>query len=423
MGSTIPQATSSAASLPDASSPDLTLTHPTPAERTRTWKLTHAKWGGALSEADYLGREAYMMTVPLAKNGGLTHWILTIAGLPPDERPVLSSCETLRKRGILTRGGGDGARVQEGMVYGIGSVFTDPTYRGKGYASRMMKELGAKLRDWQVPSAAAAAMDSDAAGGGGGEGNGAAVPQGKRGGSSPPLFSVLYSDIGKQFYARAGWAPFASSHAAFKPVSGAAQRDQGTGTQLAKPIGYHELAELCCVDEKLMRADLVRRPAGKTHVALIPELDQMLWHLMREDFITKCIFGRTPTVKGAVAGEPGKRIWAVWTRGYHNGLETSKGNTLHVLRVVVEDEKRPEEELVDGFTAVMQIAQTEAAEWNTEEVQMWNPTPKVRGIIERCGLECEYVDRDTSSIASLKWYGDEPIEEVDWVANEKYAWC
>ncbi|KAK4109041.1 hypothetical protein N656DRAFT_716516 [Canariomyces notabilis] len=393
MGSTIPQATSSTASLPDASSPNLILTHPTSAERTRTWKLTHAKWAGALNEADYLAREAYMMTVPLAKNGGLTHWILTIAGLPPDERPVLSSCETLRKRGILTRGGGDGARVQEGMVYGIGSVFTDPTYRGKGYASRMMKELGAKLRDWQ------------------------------RGGSSPPLFSVLYSDIGKQFYARAGWAPFASSHVAFKPVSGAAQRDQGSSTQLAKPIGYHELAELCCLDEKLMRADLVRRPAGKTHVALIPELDQMLWHLMREDFITKCIFGRTPTVKGAVAGEPGKRIWAVWTRGYHNGLETSKGNTLHVLRVVVEDEKRPEEELVDGFRAVMQIAQTEAAEWNTEEVQMWNPTPKVRGIIERCGLEFEYVDRDTSSIASLKWYGDEPIEEVDWVANEKYAWC
>jgi len=54
---------------------------------------------------------------------------------------------------------------------------------------------------------------------------------------------------------------------------------------------------------------------------------------------------------------------------------------------------------------------------------MWNPTPKLRGLIDKCGVEYEFVNRDKDSIASLMWYGDEPTAEVDWVANEKYAWC
>ncbi|KXX76273.1 Lysine acetyltransferase [Madurella mycetomatis] len=397
--------------LPDASSPELILTHPTPTERTRTWRLTHPKWGPALSEKDYLAREAYLTTVPLARDGGITHWILTIASLPPDERPVLSSCESTRKRAVVARDG----RVEEGAAHGVGSVFTDPQFRGKGYASRMMSELGERLRKWQVIGVADRGDGcGDAQNGHGNRVVEHGVTAGKRRNS---LFSVLYSDIGKKFYARHGWAPFASSHVAFQP------RPERPQDGLARPIGYYELAELCYVDEKLLRADLARRPAGRTHVALLPELDVLLWHLMREDFMTKCIFGHTPTVRGAVAGEPGRRVWAVWMRGYYGGLKKLEGNTLHVLRVVVEDEEQPDEELADGFRSIVQIAQAEAAEWKTQDVQVWNPTPKLRGLIESCGIEYEFVDRDKESIASLMWYGEESTAELDWVANEKYAWC
>ncbi|AEO66432.1 9da2f94b-c5db-4c39-a2c8-fc685eaa9e0d [Thermothielavioides terrestris] len=414
------------ASLPDASSPELVLTHPTPAERERTWALTYPKWGPALrSEADYLAREAYLTTVPLARDGGITHWILTVRGLPPDARPVLSSCESLRKRAVYTttvaasadanangngkEGGGAaaGVVVVDGVAHGIASVFTDPAYRGRGYASRMMSELGPRLREWQAGM-----------GRGKGEGNGEGRVE-----KGHSLFSVLYSDIGKKFYAKHGWAPFQSSHVAYKPVAGAGSASGQGGQVVARPIGYHDLAELCAVDERLLRADLVRRPANQTHVAILPELDAMLWHLMREDYMTKAIFGRTPTIRGAVAGEPGKRIWAVWTRGYYGGLNKMEGNTLHILRVVVEDPEQPDEELVDGFRSIVQMAQAEAAEWKTQDVQVWNPTAKLRGLIEKCGVEYEFVDRDKESIASLMWYGEEPTAEVDWVANEKFAWC
>lgn len=423
-------------SLPDASSPRLVLAHPTPAERARTWSLTHPLWGPALSRADYLAREAYLATVPLARRGGLTHWILTVAGLEPDRRPVLSSCETLRKRAVYApasgNGDGDGDdQVREGVAYGVASVFTDPAFRGKGYASRMLSELARKLRRGKT--------------GGKGPVNGDGEGEGEDGAGEleDSLFSVLYSDIGKTFYARHGWMPFPSTHVSFKPRSRPAQSSGGDGdgngggggqqeeekeeeaAAVARTIGYHELAELCSVDERLVRAELARRAraAGRTQAALLPELDAMLWHLMREDFMTQRIFGRTPAVRGAVAGEPGRRVWAVWTRGYYGGLRRTDGNTLHVLRVVVEDETRPDEELAAGLRAVVRTAQAEAAEWNTPEVHVWNPPPRLRGLVEKCGVEHEFVVRDKNSIASLMWHGEEPTVDVDWVANEKFAWC
>jgi GNAT superfamily N-acetyltransferase len=386
----------------------LILTHPTPAERTRTWKLTYPKWGPALTEEDYLTREAYLTTVPLARDGGITHWVLTVSNLPPDERPILSSCESLRKRAVYVPKEGGGNKLVEGVAHGIASVFTDPAFRGRGYASRMMKELGQRLKGWQAEKGEAGAAATATA---------TEVEVEK----SRSLFSVLYSDIGKQFYAKHGWAPFESSHVAYKPA--AAAGDGGQQQQVARPIGYHDLAELCAVDERLLRAELAARPAGKPHVAILPELDTMLWHLFREDFMTKAMFGRTPAIRGAVAGEPGKRVWAVWMRGYYGGLNKMEGNTLHILRVVVEDKEQPDEELLDGFRSIVGIAQAEATEWRTQDVQVWNPTPKIRGLVEKCGIEYEFVDRDHESIASLMWYGEEPTTEVDWVANEKYAWC
>ncbi|KAK1836875.1 hypothetical protein QBC39DRAFT_337530 [Podospora conica] len=251
----------------------------------------------------------------------------------------------------------------------------------------MMRELGGVLKTWQ----------------GGG------------------VCSVLYSDIGKRFYAREGWRVFEARHVAFPP---AGDERKGDGDGGARTIGYHELAELCDVDERLLRREMEGRGReGRTCVALLPDLEQLLWHLMREDYMTKHIFGRTPAVKGAVFGEPGKRVWAVWTRGYYGGLESRQGNTLHILRVVMEDEGLPEEYLVQGFREVIGIAQAEAAEWLSQDVQLWNPSAKLGRIIKASGLDCEYVDRETESIPSLMWYGEGETTDVEWIANEKYGWC
>ncbi|KAK5654508.1 hypothetical protein OQA88_7137 [Cercophora sp. LCS_1] len=360
---------------PSASSPSLILTNPTPAERRKTWSLTHPKWGPVLSLQDYLSREAYLMTVPLAKDGGLIHWILTDSSSRPDNRPIYSSCEALRKHAICSRPDGT---ITDGLSYGIGSVFTDPQYRGRGYAGRMMTELARRLKQMENV-----------------------------------LFTVLYSDIGKEFYAKRGWLPYPSWHVAFPAL-----KDEGGGGGKAKKIGYHELAELCCVDERVVRERMI--DVKGTGVALVPGLEQMLWHLMREDYMTKRIFGRTPEVRGAVVGEDGRRVWAVWTRGYYGGLEKVEGNTMHVLRVVVEDEAAEMGGLVQGFKEIVRIAQNEACEWRVKDVQIWNPEGVVRRLVEGCGLTHEFVERENDSIPSLMWHGE---GEVEWVANEKYGWC
>ncbi|KAI7788490.1 lysine acetyltransferase [Diaporthe eres] len=399
---------SSAAALPSAEHPDLVLTESTRAELQHVWGLHHPMWGPALKAEDYLAREEFLMTVPLAKNGGVTHWILTDRNAPPDNRPIYASCESLRKRALASRLGPDGPVVQDGIAHGIASVFTNPQYRGKGYASRMMKELGPKLAEWS-------------------EGRkGPKEDQNQENGTTRSLFSVLYSDIGKTFYAKTGWAAFESTHLCFKPVAAAAGAPPSSK---ARPLGYHDLAVLCHLDENLLRGKIQQQARGlpssdkKVCAALVPELDQFLWHLMREDFMTKHIFHKTPAVRGALFGEPGRRIWAVWTRGYYGGLDKIEGNTFHILRFVVEDEASPDDYVAEGFTAIIQIAQAEAAEWRSFDVQMWNPSELLKRAAEGSGLEYELVNREKDSIASLMWYGDEPTETVDWVANEKYAWC
>ncbi|ROV91686.1 hypothetical protein VMCG_09235 [Cytospora schulzeri] len=398
--------------MPPADHPDLVLAESTKSELQHVWSLHHPMWGPALRLEDYLAREEFLMTVPLAKNGGVTHWILTDRNAPPDHRPIYASCESLRKRALASRPGPDGpALLQDGIAHGIASVFTNPEYRGKGYASRMMKELGPRLAEWS-------------------EGRKEPKEGGPGGGSEEvtrSLFSVLYSDIGKEFYAKNGWAAFESTHLCFKP---AAAGTADTPPSRAKPLGYHDLAMLCHLDEKILRGKMQQRARGlgsggqQVCAALLPDLDQFLWHLMREDFMTKHIFHKTPTVRGASYGEPGRRIWAVWTRGYYGGLEKIEGNTFHILRFVVEDEEAcPEEYMAEGFKHIIQLAQAEAAEWRSFDIQMWNPSQLLRNAAEKSGLEYTFVDREKDSIASLMWYGAEPTETVDWVANEKFAWC
>lgn len=406
MGSTVRE-------FPPADSPDLVLVESTKAELQHVWALHHPMWGPALRLEDYLQREEFLMTVPLAKNGGVTHWILTDRNAAPDQRPIYASCESLRKRALAGRlAGGQQQEVvlQDGIAHGIASVFTNPAYRGRGYASRMMSELGPKLKAWsegrKQPKAGTDAEEEIVA---------------------PSLFSVLYSDIGKTFYAKNGWAAFESSHLSFKPA--AADADDKVVSKV-KPLGYHDLAVLCHLDERMLRTSIEHRArqlpsTGKQAcAALLPDLDQFLWHMMREDFMTKHIFGKTPTVRGAMYGEPGKRIWAVWTRGYYGGLDKVEGNTFHILRVVVEDEENAADEYVaEGFREIIQMAQHEAREWRSFDIQMWNPSALLKSAAAKSGLEYQLVDREKDSIASLMWYGDEPTATVDWVANEKFAWC
>ncbi|TVY54596.1 Uncharacterized protein LCER1_G002995 [Lachnellula cervina] len=362
--------------LPLASAPTLKLDHPTPKEKLEMWGENWKNWGSALSLQDYIERETHLADIPPTRDGGVTHWILTDPTLPPDARPVLSCCESLRRRTFVSLPSGE---VREGIVHGIGSVFSAPLYRGRGYAARMLSDLGPILNTWQ-----------------------------KEAGKSH--FSILYSDIGKKYYTKLGWLPFASSHVSLPPAASPATNggnaDKAEGVKLLYEEDLKELSS-CSYHTGLLYHDLAS-PAREIHVqqTLPPKTP--------------------PKIHGAIStGAPGSRVRIVFSRVFYGPLANAKsGNTLYILRLVVEDETDTDEN-AQKLKSVLQVAQAEAKEWELESVAAWNVSDVVKGLLKRTGLEYKLVDRENDSITSLMWYGDGQGDSasVEWVGNEKFAWC
>lgn len=123
---------------------------------------------------------------------------------------------------------------------------------------------------------------------------------------------------------------------------------------------------------------------------------------------------------------------------YNNNPAEAKGNTLHILRLVVEDGSGTDTAVGHGngsshdhsqeasIAALMAMAQQEAETWKMEHVEIWNPAKETVKAAQRLHPGARVVDRDEESIASLQWYPkhDGPMaEKLDWIANEKYGWC
>jgi len=386
--------------LPPSDSPTLAFLHPTQEEKISTWNLNGSAWKGAMSLPTYLRREAHLENQAFTRDGGITFWILVDTTAQPNDRPILASCESLRKAALIAREDG---QVEEIISHGIGSVFCNTAYRNRGYAQRMITELGTKL-DIHMQD------------------------EGRR-----AHFTVLYSDIGKKFYSRMGWEAFQSSHIAFPPLS--APKDNSAPIK-SRPLLAHDLPELCSLDEQWLRKTISQPTSPSSiRIALIPDIKTMQWHHAREEFAGKEMLNRNPTTKGAYARTPtGEQTWCIWTRTF--GSEAD-GNTLNILRFVIECEQlaRPNENdpivlepldqaKVQAAAAVLRAAQIEAAEWDMKDVQIWNPTPLTILAAKEVEPNSQVIHRDEESIASLRWHGvDADRSKVQWVGNEKYGWC
>ncbi|OAX83302.1 hypothetical protein ACJ72_02335 [Emergomyces africanus] len=384
--------------LPDGLSPALHLDHPTDAENTAIWTLTSNEWKDALPVDIYLEESPYLMTVPLAKDGGMTQWVLVDKNLPQDERPLLASCETFRKRSWVSDKQGN---VSQHITHGVASVYCDPRYRGRGYASRLMNELAKVLPKWQTTR------------------------------TEKCIASVLFSDIGKQFYTNLKWQAFPSYHIEFPPSSGAISEGR---LSTATPLFAKDLAKLCKQDEALaLKAMAAPCPSSdKTRFMIVPDHDHILWHHSKEEFSTEVLFKTQPQVKGAIAGEPGSRVWVIWThRFYEPPGDSSSSNTLYILRLVIENhnilDRRSAEYYIQvaGLRAVILAAQDEAAKWGLHRIKLWGPSAQVQELIKRIGITYQMEDRVEEGICSLRWYGSGSgtQDSVEWIGNEKYGWC
>jgi GNAT superfamily N-acetyltransferase len=381
--------------LPHRNSEDVYLDIATQAELVAQQHINSIEWRGALDHETYLRREEHLANQEQTRDGALMGWVLVYKPHGTSDRKVLCGCETYRKKALVSHNG----QVEDTVVYGVGSVFCPPEHRGKGYAARMMNDLGKRLRSWQ--------MD----------------------GFKKPRFSILFSDIGKQFYARSGWQPFPSSHVSLPvPAVESAPRNLPS----VRLLKADDISDLCMMDEKLIRRRLAK--SNGSAVALVPNSATVRWHHAREEFVAKELFNRNPIIKGAVAGEVGSRVWCYWTRVWTNPQEDA-GNTLHILRLVVEDETFSDftaasEDAVSrvkdsatarAIAAVFGAAQAQAAQWGMHGVQIWNPTSTTLAAARMLNENAAVENREKESIAALNWYGEGSWEDVDWICNEKYG--
>ncbi|KAL9063107.1 MAG: hypothetical protein Q9157_008414 [Trypethelium eluteriae] len=378
-------------SLPERDSASLRLAHPTDREKVEQWTKNGATWKGALSLEAYLRRERYLLQAPLAKDGGITHWILVDSDA--EDRKVFAGCETLKKRALVAKNGD----VVDVVCHGIGSVFSPPEFRGRGFGRRLMTEMGPQLETWQTEKA-------------------------------PCLFSVLFSDIGKQFYAKNGWHPFPSAHISIPATMNAVKAVTG-----GSPLYSGDLLQLCETDEKLLRQQLsaLDPKAAKPTIAIVPDIATIRWHHAREEFVATELYGKAPTIKGAMTGtEIGKRVWCYWTRVWHTADPLKRNeNTMFILRLVVEDAAAAGTD--NAIASLFTMALEEAETWGMGEVQMWNPAEPAVAAAQLLYPQATVVHREEESIVCLRWHGNiddadsdvSATEQCIWVGNEKYGWC
>ena len=386
------------ASLPPSSA-DLVLVPATSLEYTQCSRLNAEEWKGPLTLEQYMAREKHLLSQNLTKDGGATGWILTSPQLPhtaEGARPILASCETMLANAYVARRG----RLEKVKAHGIGSVFTRSEHRGKGYAGRMMTELGKNLTTWQQPN-------------------------GDKG-----LFSVLYSDIGVKFYSRFGWKAFPSTHIHFEPLS--------------NPIYEADCKKLPEVEDlvtsDLVTSDLSQLPAAHyveqellsqskqrpdtPFVAFKPDVDHFQWHHAREEFVAAQLGLPFPRVKGAIHRPTG--IAMIWTRVF---LAKQKDWQLHCLHTIIPPEAKDSIEGMRALSALLLRAQKEAGTWDLPGgVEVWDPSDLIVAAAQRLRADVndkvEIIHRDQEHVSSLRWIGaGNDVEDVVWDYNQKYAWC
>ncbi|QIW99143.1 hypothetical protein AMS68_004661 [Peltaster fructicola] len=386
--------------LPNVDSADVFLAIGTPQEHQEQLRYNSAEWRGPFDLKTYLRREELFLDQDLTRAGGLVPWMLFYQPDRKGPRKILCGCETIDKKAFVAKNG----EVDEVVCNGVASVFCPAEHRGKGYAGRLIADLAARLADER-------ALESDRL--------------------QKVKFSVLYSDIGKDFYARRGWHVHPSAHISLKPGETSRNRDL-PDVQL---LQASEVYELCSAEIALLKSSLSALPSSKTTVAILPDVRTMKWHHARSDFLAKELLDREIVNRGAKVVQPdGQEVWCVWQHIWSKA-EADKDNKLYILHLGIAGEgehdfsaasqqgsaKLKGSPTAKSYAALLAAAQAEAAAWSLNSVEMWNPTSVSLAAAQLLDADVSVQHRESSSITSLLWLGD-GSQDIDWICNERYGW-
>ena len=148
----------------------------------------------------------------------------------------------------------------------------------------------------------------------------------------------------------------------------------------------------------------------------------MSWHFAREELQCRFLGNLYPAIKGAI--DPATGCALIWCRVYASDPAEAALNVLKTIGSTVPSVTP--EQIQKSQAALLLRAQLEAKAWDMQMgVEVWSPEQSTLDAAELLSENEKKVDvvvRDKEHICSLRWEGGAQ-DEVDWIANERYAWC
>ena len=85
------------------------------------------------------------------------------------------------------------------------------------------------------------------------------------------------------------------------------------------------------------------------------------------------------------------------------------------------DQETEVKELAKLFKTAAHVSQI----WKLGTVTAWNPDElTIKAVKSFAGEDARFVERDETSIPSIMLHGQgSSVDDVEWVANEKFEWC
>ncbi|KAF9135210.1 hypothetical protein BGW39_004142 [Mortierella sp. 14UC] len=334
----------------------------------QTWANNRVEWGPTLDEDTYYARERVLAGQEFTRDNKLQVWILvpkTFDPANPQLHLILSAVETFERPGIVASKE-DG--LKDVVSVSVASVFTPAPYRGRGYASLMMKLLWKEI--------------------------------GKMEGVS---FTFLYSDVGPTFYGRLGWTPKRSEEI----VIPASHTIAGSDRSVEKVIDSN-LSELLAADAQQVRTLLKEQiettaPSSKVFAVVTPEPTCVLWLHARSRFVAKHILKLECQEITELGAKHGKSF-VLW---FHDLLK----DQLFVIRWHLDPTSEDGDETA---RALVEAAQAEARKWKLSKVVIWNPKQSLADLLQ---VEIKYRDSAIPSLGLV--HSTVETDNVEWVHNEK----
>ncbi|KAF8630760.1 hypothetical protein AX17_005355 [Amanita inopinata Kibby_2008] len=385
---------------------ELSIYPATPEQIKESRRRTSKEWGKGMSEEEYVRRDAMADDDDHARDGRLVTWVLA----PRNESnslDFLCSCETFKRDGLIHRTKDNAVQVVE--CYGVASVFTPESKRGRGYARHLMKLLHWVLapmsslpptfpHEWGTPPQRVESCGNAA-------------------------FSALWSDVGKDLYLSCGPTGGSDGWIVRDPISTvwevAGLRAMFVGHNTGKPWVWLDEAAVNNLwedDAKVLKEDILKAGIDQgtrqvdAYFTFLPNRGvaafqhRRLEHFWRQMRPVPEYWGVIRTQYTTEKTLNPETVYATWTIE----LRPPNPRALILTRMRVQTAA----DLKDLLYQIVLFCEKHGL----ERIEVWD----LQHRLQSAGLQLggKIIERE-GYLPSFKWYGKEAHTQVKWLFNEK----